>query len=129
MVGKRKENENDLKYISNKLQKMDEKVKPKNTTNNEEIIGLNRNLEKKYLRITGETDPLTIRPEHVLQEAFPFVIEKYQENKDYEYIIDQLKSIRQDLTVQRIQNSFCVLVYETNARISLRNVRIFILII
>lgn len=120
MVGKRKTNDPYLLEIPKKLKKIEEK--DKNVGQEKTIVGLNQNLEKKYLRIVGETDPLIIRPENVLKESFFFVIEKFQENKDYQYVIDQLKSIRQDLTVQRIQNNFSVLVYENNARISLRNV-------
>lgn len=60
----------------------------------------------------------------MLERAFAFVMEKYRTNKDWSYISDQLKSIRQDLMVQSIRNDFTVLVYEENARLALEMVRI-----
>lgn len=63
-----------------------------------------------------------VRPLSVLKKSFNFVLDKYGKTNDYRYICDQLKAIRQDLTVQVIQNEFTIEVYETHARIAIKNV-------
>ncbi len=75
-----------------------------------------------FLLIYKEADPLTIRPLSILERAFSFVMNKYRLNKDWSYINDQLRSLRQDLMVQCIRNDFTVLVYEENARLALEMV-------
>ena len=49
-----------------------------------------------------------MRPEDVLEKALLMV---HNSQKTYLYKCDQLKSIRQDLTVQRIRNELTVKVY------------------
>ena len=83
------------------------------------IKGKSKEVEKSYLRLTGAADAAFVRPEKVLKEALENVKAKYAQNKDYIYLCDQLKSIRQDLTLQRIKGMFCVHVYETHARVAL----------
>ncbi|KAL4189791.1 hypothetical protein AMTRI_Chr08g208920 [Amborella trichopoda] len=80
------------------------------------VKGTCQEIEKRYLRLTSAPDPATVRPEEVLEKALLMV---QSSQKNYLYKCDQLKSIRQDLTVQRIHNELTVKVYETHARLAL----------
>ncbi|XP_010669752.2 SAC3 family protein A isoform X2 [Beta vulgaris subsp. vulgaris] len=80
------------------------------------VKGTCQEIEKRYLRLTSAPDPSTVRPEEVLEKALDMV---QNSQKNYLYKCDQLKSIRQDLTVQRIRNELTVKVYETHARLAL----------
>ncbi|KAJ1286116.1 hypothetical protein BS78_03G328200 [Paspalum vaginatum] len=81
------------------------------------IKGTCQEIEKRYLRLTRAPDRATVRPEDVLEKALRMV---ETSEKNYLYKCDQLKSIRQDLTVQRIQNELTVKVYETHARLAIQ---------
>ncbi|WVQ96570.1 hypothetical protein IAU59_003675 [Kwoniella sp. CBS 9459] len=83
------------------------------------IRGTSTKLEKSYLRLTSEPSPADIRPLHVLQQTLQLLKTKWKDNHNYAYAVDQFKSMRQDLTVQRIKNGFTVEVYEIHARIAL----------
>lgn len=80
------------------------------------IRGTCQEVEKRYLRLTSAPDPATVRPADVLRRALEMV---KSTTKSYLYKCEQLKSIRQDLTVQRIRDEFTVEVYETHGRMAL----------
>lgn len=75
-------------------------------TDDWKIIGTSQSLEKQYLRITGMPDPKTVRPEPVLKKVLEYLRSKNRQGESYEYIIWQFRSLRQDLLIQHIKNSF-----------------------
>ncbi|CAJ0942494.1 unnamed protein product, partial [Mesorhabditis belari] len=85
------------------------------------VRGTCQTVEKAFFRLTAAPDPSQVRPLEVLQKALELVKKKYRGGAEYSYLSSQLRSIRQDLTVQRIRNLFTVTVYETHARICLEN--------
>lgn len=79
-------------------------------------------LEKQYLRLTTLPDTSQVRPEHILKKSLQMLKEKWKNKQaDYNYVSEQFRSIRQDMTIQHIKNDFTVKVYETHARIALES--------
>lgn len=97
------------------------KKKGKSHPPKETLVGRNKNLEKPYLRLTTFADPDDIRPLHILKKAFKMVQNNWKTTEDFEWCNEQLKSVRQDLKVQNIENDFAVEVYETHSRMLLEN--------
>uniref|UniRef100_A0A453PX10 Uncharacterized protein n=1 Tax=Aegilops tauschii subsp. strangulata TaxID=200361 RepID=A0A453PX10_AEGTS len=72
------------------------------------IVGMCTDVQKGYFRLTGPPDATKIRPKPVLVEALKFV---QVSSKDYNFKTDQLKSIRQDMTIQNIEDELSVQVF------------------
>ena len=86
------------------------------------IVGTCAELEKPYLRLTSAPDPSTVRPLQILKKTLEMLKSRWRKEHNYTFVCDQFKSLRQDLTVQRIKNEFTVKVYETHCRIAIEKV-------
>eukprot|EP00980_Cylindrotheca_fusiformis_P009933 scaffold2195_cov132-Cylindrotheca_fusiformis.AAC.17 len=86
------------------------------------VKGTCTTLEKEYLRLTAPPRPELVRPKHILEQHLKNLKLQYprKNRKEYLWFCSQLKAIRQDCTVQRIGDGFAVDVYETHARIALK---------
>ena len=90
----------------------------------EAIVGVCQDLEKAFTRSAAglEHDPRLVRPQHILQKSLKYIIQQQRKKSDPKvYCYEQFKSIRQDLTVQHIFNTFTTEVYETHARVCLQH--------
>lgn len=79
------------------------------------------NIEKPYLRLTDFPKKEDVRPLPVLVKALAHIKRRYYREEDIDWANEQLKSVRQDITVQHIRNPFVLDVYETHARILLEH--------
>jgi len=80
------------------------------------VQGLCSDMERPYMRAPNASH---VRPLPLLRKAFEFVQKRWNESQDWVYVGEQLRSIRQDITIQRVRTPFTTQVYEFNARAAL----------
>lgn len=85
------------------------------------MVGTSTALEKPYFRLTTFPKPENVRPQPILVKAMAHIKTCFIRDEDFDYANEQLKSVRQDITVQRLRNKFVLQVYETHARILLEH--------
>ena len=86
------------------------------------VIGTCTKMDKRYLRLTAAPDPSLVRPEPVLRNWVDELARMWKsKEKEWKYVEDQMRAIRQDLTVQNIRGDFTSQVYELNARWALES--------
>jgi SAC3 family protein LENG8/THP3 len=84
-------------------------------------VGTCQSLEKPYLRLTAPPHASTVRPPAVLLQSLALVKRRWKAAPDYEWACEQLKSIRQDLTVQHVRTPLATDTYETHGRVALES--------
>mmetsp|Transcript_28995 Transcript_28995/g.78467 ORF Transcript_28995/g.78467 Transcript_28995/m.78467 type:complete len:414 (-) Transcript_28995:171-1412(-) len=89
--------------------------------NNNQFGGRSTALEKPYMRLTTAPKAEDVRPLPVLRKSLAHVKAHYIQNEDFDFANEQLKSIRQDITVQHLRNDFVLEVYENHSRILLEH--------
>eukprot|EP01105_Mastigella_eilhardi_P006463 TRINITY_DN18027_c0_g1_i1.p1 TRINITY_DN18027_c0_g1~~TRINITY_DN18027_c0_g1_i1.p1 ORF type:complete len:346 (+),score=118.93 TRINITY_DN18027_c0_g1_i1:23-1060(+) len=77
-------------------------------------------IRKKYMRLAANSDT-SVRPHSVLRLALDAVMHDLAHAGDYAAACDELKSIRQDITVQHLRDPFTVTVYEFHGRLALEH--------
>jgi hypothetical protein len=77
-------------------------------------------MERSFIR--GTPTASEVRTVETLEAWFKLLMRKLlRNNAKADFVLDQLKAIRQDLTVQHIESPFAVDVYSTNARLALEH--------
>jgi hypothetical protein len=85
------------------------------------LVGTSTALEKQYMRLTTFPKAEDVRPLHVLKKSLAHIKSQFIQDEDFEWANEQLKSVRQDITVQHLRCPFVLEVYEIHARILLEH--------
>lgn len=110
---------------SNKKIENDSKSQPNNNEEskylNSQFIGTSPIKPKSYFRLTSMPKESEVRPKSLLIEWFNELMSERQ-NHSYSYLLDQLKGIRQDVSIQNLlKDEFVISLYSQNLSLALEN--------
>eukprot|EP00913_Durusdinium_trenchii_P001442 g1335.t1 len=84
------------------------------------LEGRNTDPERPFdMRFNDAPRAEDVRPLSVLREAFQKARQRWTQKRDWSYVGEMLRSIRQDLTIQMVKDAFVVEVHEYWAQVAL----------
>ncbi|GAB67518.1 SAC3/GNAP family-related protein [Plasmodium cynomolgi strain B] len=135
--GKKNEQSDNLFYIDyngahdmdhsdyNTLEKLLDKYNFSSCYKNKNFVGLCKNIQKFFFRLTSLPERKNVRSFSVLKCTYAYVLHKYNQDRNYKYINEQFRSMRQDMNIQNIFHDDVINIYETNIRICIVNNDLF----
>ncbi|CXH79683.1 conserved Plasmodium protein, unknown function [Plasmodium berghei] len=92
---------------------------------NKNFVGECKNIQKFFFRLTSLPEKKNVRSFSVLKCTYAYILYKYNIDKNYKYVNEQFRSMRQDLNIQNIFHHDVINIYETNIRICIVNNDLF----
>ncbi|CAA9989308.1 SAC3/GNAP family-related protein, putative [Plasmodium knowlesi strain H] len=109
----------------NTLERLLDKYNFSSCYKNKNFVGLCKNIQKFFFRLTSLPERKNVRSFSVLKCTYAYVLHKYNQDRNYKYINEQFRSMRQDMNIQNIFHDDVINIYETNIRICIVNNDLF----
>ncbi|KJP88891.1 hypothetical protein AK88_01385 [Plasmodium fragile] len=110
-------------YIT--LEKLLDKYNFASCYKNKNFVGLCKSIQKFFFRLTSLPERKNVRSFSVLKCTYAYVLHKYNQDRNYKYINEQFRSMRQCMNIQNIFHDDVINIYETNIRICIVNNDLF----
>lgn len=92
---------------------------------NTNFVGECRSIQKFFFRLTSLPEKKNVRSFAVLKCTYAYILYKYNNDRNYKYINEQFRSLRQDLNIQSVFHNDVINMYEANIRICIVNNDLF----
>ncbi|ANQ09277.1 SAC3/GNAP family-related protein [Plasmodium coatneyi] len=109
----------------NTLEKLLDKYNFSSCYKNKNFVGLCKSIQKFFFRLTSLPERKNVRSFSVIKCTYAYVLHKYNQDRNYKYINEQFRSMRQDMNIQNIFHDDVINIYETNIRICIVNNDLF----